>query len=187
MKFKRILPFILLASLFTNVLLIAYIDYKNEKEEELELEIYNMFHRKYLLFAEHFLRAAFEINDEIEFIRARDHMNDLIENLSLYPDQNRHMEVEESLRTLVQQIEKVRNRFMSGYFNQLDERELSVLQGIALNYHMLIDLLYFDSFIYHKKEGNKEELAKTEKEIVDLISHYVKLNDELIDELEKNH
>lgn len=76
---------------------------------------------------------------------------------------------------------------MSGYFNQLDERELSVLQGIALNYHMLIDLLYFDSFIYHKKEGNKEELAKTENEIVDLISHYVKLNDELIDELEKNH
>lgn len=102
MKFKRILTFILLASLLTNVLLIAYIDYQNEKEEELELEIYNMFHRKYLLFAEHFFRAAFEINDEIEFIRARDHMNDLIENMPLYPDQNRHMEVEESLRTLVQ-------------------------------------------------------------------------------------
>lgn len=71
---KRIVTYIRIASLFTNVLMFLYIDYKNERAHKQEIEMYNMFFWKYSMFANHLISVVNDVNHEVLFNRARDHM-----------------------------------------------------------------------------------------------------------------
>lgn len=168
----------LIASLFTNLLFYFYIEFLKEKDKEREIEVYEFFLEKFKVFSNNFYLAVHDVDDRIAYLRARDHAGELKRFTKIFPDETRIKDLDESMRILIKQIERVEERYLADELTKLEAHRLDALAQIAVNYFQLSESLQKQwSYKYQVENQSVQWIEEIEQELAREINYYISENE----------